>query len=736
MEQTQHTNGNTAETARFAIEGMDCQACANRIEKVLRRQQGIIAADVNFASDELQTCFDSKLLSTEDIVQIVAKTGFKATAVTSASIESLAEMQNEEHKTTAIPWRLAVIWIIALPFVIGMLGMLLGQHWMLPPWWQFVLASIIQLGLAWPFYNSAVKSLQGGVANMDVLVSLGTVAIWLYSSIMLFNHQHDAHQFIYFEASVMVIAFVSLGKYLEQRTKKQSLNSMSMLLQLTPKMVRRQTDNGWQEVPLSQIQKGDILQTNAGNRIAADGIVHSGEAWCDESYLTGESKPLLKQAGDKVLAGALLSNGSITYQAQTLGSQTLLGDMMQALAQAQGSKAPIARLADKVSMVFVPAVVAIAILTFILNWWLGGDFNEAVTRGVAVLVIACPCALGLATPAAMMVGMGRSARYGVWFKDAASLERTSQVNTVVLDKTGTLTQGKPQIVAQWRNPACQYDAQTILQLAAAAEQLTTHPLAQAVIQAAEQQNLPVLTASNSHSEIGQGTQAQVDGYGAVKVGNPAWCGFSIPGQLQQQEIWQIASIVVVAINNEIAGAFAIADALKEDTASAIKRLQQQNIDIPIMSGDQRSVVEYIARQLGISYYQAEMNPRAKAEAVRALMQQGKVVAMVGDGINDAPALAAADVSFAMYGGADVATNTASATLMRHSVTQVADALALAHATVRVVKQNLFFAFFYNILGIPLAAIGWLSPVIAGAAMAMSSISVLLNALRLRKSRLD
>ena len=257
-----------------------------------------------------------------------------------------------------------------------------------------------------------------------------------------------------------------------------------------------------------------------------------------------------------------------------------------------------------------------------------------------------------------------------------------------------------------------------------------------MIQAAEQQNLPVLTASNSHSEIGQGTQAQVDGYGAVKVGNPAWCGFSIPGQLQQQEIWQIASIVVVAINNEIAGAFAIADALKEDTASAIKRLQQQNIDIHIMSGDQRSVVEYIARQLGISYYQAEMNPRAKAEAVRALMQQGKVVAMVGDGINDAPALAAADVSFAMYGGADVATNTASATLMRHSVTQVADALALAHATVRVVKQNLFFAFFYNILGIPLAAIGWLSPVIAGAAMAMSSISVLLNALRLRKSRLD
>lgn len=511
---------------------------------------------------------------------------------------------------------------------------------------------------------------------------------------------------------------------------------MSLLLQLTPKMVRKQTEHGWQEVPLSQIQTGDILQTNAGNRIAADGLVHSGEAWCDESYLTGESKPLLKQTGDKVLAGALISNGSITYQAQTLGSQTLLGDMMQALAQAQGSKAPIARLADKVSMVFVPTVVAIAVLTFLLNLWLGHGINEAVTRGVAVLVIACPCALGLATPAAMMVGMGRSARYGVWFKDAAALERTSQVDTVVLDKTGTLTNGQPQIVAQWQAPESKYSQQKILQLAAAVEELTTHPLALAIIQAAQQQQLTPLTATNSHSDIGQGTQAQIEGYGTIKVGNPAYCSFNIPEELKQQEIWRIASIVVVAINDKVEGVFAIADALKQDTVQAIQRLKQQHIDIYIMSGDQHSVVEYIAKQLGINHYHAEMNPRAKAEAVSQLMQQGKVVAMVGDGINDAPALAAADVSFAMYGGADVATNTASATLMRHSVTQVADALALAHATVRVVKQNLFFAFFYNILGIPLAAIGLLSPVIAGAAMAMSSISVLLNALRLKKSGLE
>lgn len=719
--------------ARFAITGMDCQACANRIEKVLRRQHGIMAADVNFASDELQTRYDSNILSPDQIAQMVAKTGFTATFIPQNKSAVIAEAATNNN--SGLPWRLIFIWMIASPFLIGMLGMLFNQQWMLPPMWQFLLASVIQLGFAWPFYLSAVKSLQGGVANMDVLVSLGTVAIWLYSTTMLFNHQNHAHQYIYFEASVMVIAFVSLGKYLEQRTKKQSLNSISMLLQLTPKMVRKYTEQGWQEVPLTTIETGDILQTNAGNRIAADGVIHTGEAWCDESYLTGESKPLLKQSGDKVLAGALLSNGSITYEAQTLGSETLLGDMMQALAQAQGSKAPIARLADKVSMIFVPTVVAVAVITFILNWWLGNSFNEAVTRAVAVLVIACPCALGLATPAAMMVGMGRSARNGVWFKDAASLEHTSQVNTVVLDKTGTLTTGKPQIVAHWRAAGSIVNSQQILQLAAAVEQLTTHPLAQAIAQAAQQQQLPPLTATNSQSDIGQGTQALVADYGMVKVGNPAYCSFHIPKALIQDKVWQIASIVVVAINEKVVGAFAVADALKEDTPNAIKRLQQQHIDIHIMSGDQHSVVEYMAKQLGINHYQAEMNPRAKADAVRQLMQQGKVVAMVGDGINDAPALAAADVSFAMYGGADVATNTASATLMRHSVSQVADALALARATVRVVKQNLFFAFFYNILGIPLAAIGWLSPVIAGAAMAMSSISVLLNALRLRKSKL-
>ncbi len=722
-------------TARFAIDGMSCQACATRIEKVLRRQAGIITADVNFASDELQASFDADILSKQKIEELITKAGFKALAIDASNLENMQAVINAEA-SYGVPLRLILTSLIALPFLIGMLGMLIGQNWMLPPLWQFILASIVQLGLAWPFYRDAFKSLQGGLANMDVLVSLGTVSIWLYSTVMLFTHNHQAHQHIYFEASVMVIAFVSLGKYLEQRTKKQSLNSMSMLLQLTPKIVRKQINDGWQDVPLSEIHQGDILQTNAGNRIAADGIVQSGQAWCDESYLTGESKPLLKQAGDKVLAGALLSNGSIIYQAQTLGSQTLLGDMMQALAQAQGSKAPIARLADKVAMVFVPAVVVISVVTFSLNWWISGDLNEAVTRGVAVLVIACPCALGLATPAAMMVGMGRSARYGVWFKDAASLERSSQVNTVVLDKTGTLTSGKPQIVAQWQVPDSDFNNQQILQLAAAVEQLTTHPLAQAVIQAAEQQNLPALMATNSHSEIGQGTQAQIAGYGVVKVGNPAWCGFNVPEQLRQQQLWQIASIVVVAINDKVVGALAIADALKEDTVSAIKRLQQQNIDIHIMSGDQYSVVEYVGKQLGISHYQAQMNPRAKADAIGKLMQQGNVVAMVGDGINDAPALAAADVSFAMYGGADVATNTASATLMRHSVTQVADALALAQATVRVVKQNLFFAFFYNILGIPLAAIGLLSPVIAGAAMAMSSISVLLNALKLRSSKLS
>lgn len=704
---------------------MTCQSCANRIEKVLNKKPFVQQAGVNFAVEEAQVVFDATQASETQIIEIIHKTGF------SAHIKQANELPIEEN--TSIPWRLIILWIINIPFLIGMLGMMSGSHHlMLPPIWQFALASIVQLWLAIPFYRGAIGSIRGGLANMDVLVSTGTLTIYLYSAFMLFYHADHAMGHVYFEASVMVIGFVSLGKFLEDCTKKHSLNSLSMLLQLTPKKVTVLRNEKWTEIALDQVNIGEIIRANQGERIAADGIIESGNGWCDESHLTGESRPEEKQKGGKVLAGAMVTEGSIIYRANQLGSQTLLGDMMNALSDAQGSKAPIARFADKVASVFVPVVLVISLVTFALTYILTNDSVSSLIHAVSVLVIACPCALGLATPAAIMVGLGKAVNAGVWFKDAAAMEETAHVDTVVLDKTGTLTKGELEISALWQPQSAVYSEDDLYRFAAAVERQANHPIAKAIVQAAEQKMLDIPTALFSKMEVGQGIQAELEQVGTVKVGKPDYCGLILPKNLE--DIWQIASIVAVSINDEPIGAFALTDTLKNDSLHAIQRLQQQNIDVVIMSGDQQSVVDYIAKQLGIKKAFGKLTPRDKAEQIQKLKAQGHIVAMVGDGINDAPALAAANVSFAMKSGSDIAEQTASATLMQHSVNQLVDALFIARATLKNIKQNLFFALIYNILGIPLAAFGFLSPIIAGAAMALSSISVLMNALRLKKVR--
>ena len=718
----------TPQSKKISIQigGMTCQSCANRIEKVLNKKTFVQQAGVNFAAEEAQVVFDSTQVSETEIIEIIHKTGF------SAHIKQANELPIEE-KNISIPWRLILLWIINIPFLIGMLGMMSGSHnLMLPPIWQFALASIVQLWLAIPFYRGAIGSIRGGLANMDVLVSTGTLTIYLYSAFMLFYHANHAMGHVYFEASVMVIGFVSLGKFLEDRTKKHSLNSLSMLLQLTPKKVTALRNDKWTEIALDQVNIGEIIRANQGERIAADGIIESGNGWCDESHLTGESRPEEKQKGGKVLAGAMVTEGSIIYQANQLGSQTLLGDMMNALSDAQGSKAPIARFADKVASVFVPAVLLISLITFALTYVLTNDSVSSLIHAVSVLVIACPCALGLATPASIMVGLGKAVNAGVWFKDAAAMEGTAHVDTVVLDKTGTLTKGELEISALWQPQSAVYSEDDLYRFAAAVERQANHPIAKAIVQAAEQKMLEIPTALFSKMEVGQGIQAELEQVGTIKVGKPDYCGLILPKNLE--DIWQIASIVAVSINDEPIGAFALTDTLKNDSLHAIQRLQQQNIDVVIMSGDQQSVVDYIAKQLGIKKAFGGLSPRDKAEQIQKLKALGHVVAMVGDGINDAPALAAANVSFAMKSGSDIAEQTASATLMQHSVNQLVDALFIARATLKNIKQNLFFALIYNILGIPLAALGFLNPVIAGAAMAMSSISVLMNALRLKKVR--
>ena len=716
---------------RFQIEGMTCQACASRIEKVLNKKDFVAEAGVNFASEEAQVVFDDSQTSAADIAKIIEKTGYGAKEKTEDALP-------QPEETAHVSWRLWLLFAINVPFLIGMAGMMIGRHdWMIPPLWQFALASVVQLWLAVPFYKSAWASIKGGLANMDVLVTIGTVSIYLYSVYMLFFSPHAAHGMahVYFEAGVMVIGFVSLGKFLEHRTKKSSLNSLGLLLKLTPTQVNVQHDGEWKQLPIDQVQIGDLIRANHGERIAADGIIESGSGWADESHLTGESNPEEKKAGGKVLAGALMTEGSVVYRATQLGSQTLLGDMMNALSEAQGSKAPIARVADKAAAVFVPAVVGIALLTFIATWLVKGDWTVALMHAVAVLVIACPCALGLATPAAIMVGMGKAVKHGIWFKDAAAMEEAAHVDAVVLDKTGTLTEGRPQVAAVYCVPDSGFDEDALYRIAAAVEQNAAHPLARAIVSAAQVRGLDIPAAQNAQTVVGAGITAEVEGVGLVKAGKLDFAKLRLPENLSD-DVWRIASIVAVSANGKPIGAFALADALKADTAEAIGRLKKHGIDVYIMSGDNQGTVEYVAKQLGIAHAFGNMSPRDKAAEVQKLKAAGKTVAMVGDGINDAPALAAANVSFAMKGGADVAEHTASATLMQHSVNQLADALLVSQATLKNIKQNLFFAFFYNILGIPLAALGFLNPVIAGAAMAASSVSVLGNALRLKRVNIE
>lgn len=708
---------------RLAVSGMHCQACASRIEKVLKRQEGVSFAGVNFAGEEAQIDFDPLRTSVATIIQAIENAGFSSQEISKPQVA----------KTEKPSWRLWALWLICLPFVLGMLGMLLEQEaWMLSPWLQCALATVAQL-LAWPFYRSAWSSLRGGLANMDVLVVLGTTTIWLYSSVMMFVAEHPMDH-IYFEGGVMVLTFVSLGKYLEQRAKHSSLNSLQDLLTLTPKRAEVQNGGGWQWRDYQDIRQNDLLRANQGDRIAADGEVISGNAWINAGHLTGESKLLAVQAGDEVLAGSLLEDGSIIYRAQALGEATRLGDMVQALAEAQGSKAPIARLADRVAAVFVPAVVLVALATFIVNFYLLHDFSSALMRSVAVLVIACPCALGLATPAAIMVGMGLGARHGVRFKNAAALEAAAVVDCVAFDKTGTLSFGRPHVahIEIWDHA---YSQNELLRLAASVESRSRHPLARALTDAAVSADMELFEIDALENLPGQGIRGHVKHVGVISLGTAALA----QAQARQAEIEQRyaeAAHIYMAIDEHPVAVILLRDTLRPEAALSLNALRQNGIETLLMSGDHAAVCAHVGAELNVpqEWIYSNMQPRDKAEAIKRLQKQGHKVAMVGDGVNDAPALAAADVSFAMDSGSALAEHSADAVLMRHDIGQIHDALMIARATLRNIKQNLGFAFVYNLIGIPVAACGLLSPMFAALAMALSSFSVISNALRLKRYR--
>ncbi|MBI3145683.1 MAG: copper-translocating P-type ATPase [Pseudogulbenkiania sp.] len=712
------------ERLELDIGGMTCAACAGRIEKVLNRLPGVHAS-VNFASETASLHFPAGAVSLDELVAAVRKAGYSAMPRAAAGDETLAEKHRQAYlKEKRWFWFAA---LLTAPLLLEMTAMLGGAaHGVLPRWLQLALATPVQFLAGWRFYKGSWHVLRGGGANMDVLVALGTSMAYLLSSVVTLAGWHDQH--VYFEAGAAVITLVLLGKLLEARAKGKTSGAIEELIRLAPKTARVERAGQLQEVPVAQLQPGDVVLVRHGERIAVDGEVIAGHAAVDESMLTGESLPVSKTLGDTVYAGTQNQDGMLTVRATGVGSRTQLADIVRLVSEAQGSKAPIQRLADVISGVFVPAVVAISAVTLLITGWLTGDWVRALIHAVAVLVIACPCALGLATPTAVMVGIGNGARRGILFRNAAALETAGRLTALVVDKTGTLTEGRPVVTDVL---PLTVSRETLLQLAASIEAGSEHPLARAVLSFAEEQGLARLPVQGFGAEVGRGVEAEVEGHGRLRVGVPDWLVDTLPDAAND---FYAAGKTVIALGRagELMGLLAIADQLRPGSAEAVERLRRLGVKVVMLTGDKAATAASIAAVAGIAEFRAEVKPQDKAAAVAQLQQAGHKVGMVGDGVNDAPALAAADVGFAMGAGSDVAIETADVTLRQGDMRHVADAIRLSRVTLGKIRQNLFFAFVYNVLGIPLASLGWLNPVIAGAAMAASSVSVVSNSLLLRR----
>ncbi|MBE9608688.1 heavy metal translocating P-type ATPase [Chitinilyticum piscinae] len=711
-------------TLELDIQGMTCAACASRIEAALSRLPGA-SANVNLASNTATLSIPAGTLSTADVIRVIEKTGYTAKAIENAGLTGHTPTNNRELPLFALALG------CTLPFMLEMAAMFAGHGHLLTREWQLVLASVVQFIAGWRFYRGAWHALRSGGANMDVLVALGTSVAWGLSAAITLAGRHDMP--MYFEASATIITLVLLGKLLEARAKRRTADAMGELLALQPRTARTERDGQLVELPISQLRHGDVVIVRHGEQVAVDGTVLDGSAAIDEALLTGEPLPVSKTAGNRVFAGTRNIEGMLRIRAEGIAGQTQLAEMLQLVRSAQNSKAPIQALADRIAAIFVPAVLGIALLTFLLTGLITRDWLTATLHAVAVLVIACPCALGLATPTAVMVGMGIGARHGLLFRNATALEHAARLTTLVMDKTGTLTTGKPAVEAI--QPLTTASADSLLQLAASAEAGSEHPLAHALLGEAQARGLPLLPTEALQATPGQGILARVAGQ-ELRIGKPEWLG-SWP---QAASDWTAAAasrgctVIGMQCNGELAALFALRDTPRASSKAAVAELDSRHIHVVMLTGDLPATALAIAGELGIAEVRAGVLPAGKAAVVQELQRAGRIVGMVGDGVNDAPALASADVSFAMRSGADAALETADVTLMHSDPAHLPQALALSRATLRKIRQNLFFAFFYNVLGIPLAALGYLSPVLAGAAMALSSVSVVSNALLLRRWR--
>lgn len=744
------------ETVTIPIGGMTCAACSNRIEKVLNKKDGVLNATVNLATEKATVEYDPSVLRLSGIKETIEKTGYKALSVEKEnSNDKDKERKQKEINTLRIKLIISAVFAIPL-FYIAMAPMIPWISTPLPafldPMHNPLNFALTQLALVVPiiiagrkFYSVGFKALIQRSPNMDSLIALGTSAAILYSLYSTYKiadgYAHAAHEGLYFESAGVIITLILLGKLLESISKGKTSEAIKKLMGLTPKTAIIIQDEKETEIPIDEVEIGDIILVKPGDKIPVDGEVVDGHTSIDEAMLTGESMPIDKKAGDKVYAASINKNGSIKFKATKVGADTALAQIIKLVEDAQGSKAPIAKMADIVSGIFVPIVVAIAIISF-AAWLISGHSLEfALTIFISVLVIACPCALGLATPTAIMVGTGKGAELGILIKSGGALETTHKINTIIFDKTGTITQGKPEVVDVITGSAI--TKERLLQIAASGEKGSEHPLGDAIVRAAEKENLELLKMTNFQAIPGHGIAVTIDGISTL-IGNRKMMDDSnISVKELEAESDRLANEgktpMYVAMDNKLSGIISVADVVKQSSAKAIKKLQAMGIQVIMITGDNSKTANAIANQVGIDGVLAEVLPQDKSNEVKKLQAEGKKVAMVGDGINDAPALVQADIGIAIGSGTDVAMESADIVLMKSDLMDVPTAIHLSRSTIRNIKQNLFWAFGYNVAGIPIAAGALylfggplLSPMFAAAAMSLSSVSVLTNALRLKR----
>ncbi len=725
-------------TTELNLTGMTCASCANRIEKTLQNLPGVEYASVNFAAEKAYVEFDPTGTDTPAMVKAVEDAGYHAEVADSGSVDREKEIRQKEIKKLRTTFIISVL--LSLPLFMAMVTALfkIAVPFLHYPWFQLAIATPVQFIIGWRFYKKSYHSLKAKSPGMDVLVAMGTSAAYFFSIYNGFFKEipGGSQPELYFEASAIIITLVLLGKYLEAVAKGKTSEAIKKLIGLQPKHARVVRDGKEVDIPIANVIAGDTIQVRPGEKIAVDGEVSEGNSAVDESMLTGESIPVEKQPGDALIGGTINRNGSLTFTATKVGKDTVLAQIIKVVEEAQGSKAPIQKLADKVASVFVPVVLLIAALTFLTWTFIIGNTAMAIIAAVSVLVIACPCALGLATPTAIMVGTGKGAENGILIKSAESLETAYKINAIIFDKTGTVTKGEPAVTDII--PVEGVNTTGLLTFAAGAEKRSEHPLAAAIVQKAKEQALELHNPVNFTAVPGKGVSAALQNktilvgtHGLMEENNINADG--LKETVQHLEI-EGKTVMYVAVNRVFSGVIAVADTVKDDSQEAIRQLQSLGIETYMITGDNQRTAGAIGKHVGIekTHILAHVLPEQKADEVKKLQDKGYIVAMVGDGINDAPALAAADIGVAVGTGTDIAIETGDITLMKGNLRTLSTAIKLSKKTMVKIKQNLFWAFIYNTIGIPFASFGLLSPIIAGAAMAFSSVSVVSNSLSLKR----